>query len=356
MHALGLLASCLLLFSCNKDLAKPVPTPYVPPAGSTIMSLLDGANFTLLKAAVTRAGLNTALNTPTNVFTVFAPDDAAFAASGISLPVINGLPVATLTSILQYHLIGGQRLAAASIRDQFPNNQMQSMLMIAPPSAQLPPGYRMPLSISRRGTAAWANQIPVKQADVQASNGVIHVVAGMLAPPDSVLAQIMAVDPSYSYLMAAVARADAGPPPGAPQLAPLLANALANFTVFAPTNEAFIAAYTALGLGAAGPITPQSVNLLPSATVWGIVAYHVQGFRTFSVNLAQGASTINSILGGPPTAPPQIFNVTGAGVQVRGPGNVIPGTTTPYSANVTVANKHAINGVIHRVDAVLLPQ
>lgn len=349
---LAILASGMLLFSCNKDLPQAVPIVPAPPTGATIMSLLDGPNFSFLKAAVTRAGLNTALNTPTNVYTAFAPDNDAFVLSGIpSIDVINSLPVATLQSILNYHLIGGQVFRAANILDKYPNMYLQSMLLLSAPSAASPPGYRMPLGISRRGSNAWANQIPVKQADISASNGVVHVVAALLSPPSLVLAQVVGGDPSYSYLLAAVQRADQGPPPGAPALLPVLSNAAANLTVFAPTNEAFIALYTALGLGAAGPITPQSVNLLPSATVWGIVAFHVQGVRAFSPNLS--TSNRPSIMG-----VNQQFNVTANAVQVRGPGNIAPtpGGPVNFFANVTSANINAINGVIHRVDAVLVPQ
>jgi uncharacterized surface protein with fasciclin (FAS1) repeats len=340
-----------MLFSCNKDLPVAVPIVTPPPTGSTIMTLLDAPTFSLLKAAVTRAGLNTALNTPTNVYTVFAPDDAAFALSGITLAAINAMTPAQLQSLLSYHLIGGQAYRASNIQEKYPNMYLQSMLLLSPPSASLPPGYRMPLGISRRGAAAWANQIPVKQADVAASNGVVHVVAALLSPPQLVLAQTVGGDPSYSYLLAAVQRADQGPPPGAPALLPILSNAAANLTLFAPTNDAFIALYTALGLGAAGPITPASVNLLPSATVWGILAFHVQGVRAFSPNLSNTPRP--SIMG-----VAQQFNVTANAVQVRGPGNVAstPGGPVNFFANVTAANINNINGVIHRVDAVLIPQ
>jgi uncharacterized surface protein with fasciclin (FAS1) repeats len=350
-----MLASGTLIVSCNKDL--PVAEPIVPAplGGSPIMTLLDAPTFSFMKAAVTRAGLNTALANASNRYTVFAPSDAAFIASGIpSIAVINSLPVATLTAILNYHIIGGQVLNSPQVSENYPNMYLQSSLMVAPPSAALPSGYRMPIGISRRGANVWANNIPVSAANIGASNGVVHTVARVVAPPDSTLAGIVSFDPSYSYLLAALARADAGPPPGAPTLIPLLSNALANFTVFAPTNDAFIALYTALGLGAAGPITPQSVNLLPTTTVWSIVAYHVQSVRAFSVNLPAGDNQINSILGGPPTAPPQIFRVALPSVQVRGPGNVMG--TTPFFANVIAADKNAINGVIHRVNAVLLPR
>ncbi len=347
----ALLAATVILFSCNKDLPVAVPIVTPPPTGSTIMTLLDAPTFSLMKAAVTRAGLNTGLATATNVYTVFAPDDAAFALSGIDLATINGMPLATLQAILNYHIIGGQVYTAAIISDKYPNMYLQSMLLLSAPSPSLPPGYRMPLGISKRGTAAWANQLPIKAADMLASNGVVHVVAALLSPPQLALAQTVSTDASYSYLLAALQRADQGPPPGAPALIPILSNAAANLTLFAPTNDAFIAVYTALGLGAAGPITPGSVNLLPSATVWGILAFHIQTVRAFTPNLDNTSR---------PTIIPvsQEFSVAAGSVKVRGPGNVVstPGGDVTYFANVTTANINNINGVIHRVDAVLLPQ
>jgi uncharacterized surface protein with fasciclin (FAS1) repeats len=349
LQSLAVVAAAMLLFSCNKDLpvAEPILPP--PPTGQTVMAIVNGnPNFSFLKAAIDRAGLAGPLNTATNVYTVFAPDNAAFQLSGIpSIDVINSLPAATLQSILNYHLIGGQVYNASAIQDKYPNMYLPSMLFVAPPSAAIPPGYRMPLGISRRGTNAWANQIPVKQADIAASNGVVHVIAALLSPPTQVLAQIVATDTTYSFLLAAVQRADQGPPPGAPALLPILSNALANLTVFAPTNDAFRALFGALGV----PQNPSSFNLLPSATVWGIVAFHVQSVRAFSPNLSTGNRP--SIMG-----VNQQFNVTPTTVQVRGPGNVVPPPIGPvnFFANVTSANINAVNGVIHRIDAVLIPQ
>lgn len=347
-RALAVMSAAVLLFSCNKDLPEATPIVTPPPSGSSIMSLLDAPNFSILKAAVTRAGLNTALATTSNVYTVFAPDDAAFAVSGLDLATVNALPVATLQSILSYHLVGGQVLRAANIQEKYPNMYLQSMLLLQAPSAALPPGYRMPLGISRRGGNAWANQIPVKQADVTAANGVVHVIAALLSPPAQTLGQIiMGSDPNYAFLRAAIRRADQGPPAGAPAFTPLLNNAAANFTVFAPTNTAFTNLLAALG----APADTTSFALLPSATVWGIVAFHVQGVRAFSPNLSTGG--VPSIMG-----VNQQFNVTPTAVQVRGPGNVVPtpGGPVQFFANVTAANINSINGVIHRTDAVLMPQ
>src|SRR5687768_5206651 len=89
----GVVMAAAMLVSCNKDLpeAEPIVTP--APTGTSISTYLNDANYTLLKAAVTRAGLTNLLADSTAVFTFFAPDNAAFATIGItSTAQINGMP------------------------------------------------------------------------------------------------------------------------------------------------------------------------------------------------------------------------------------------------------------------------
>lgn len=380
---LGLFACSVLLFSCNKDLPVATPIVTVPSTNPTIMTLLDGANFSFLKAAVTRAGLNTALGNANNIYTLFAPDNAAFIASGIpSVDVINALPPAQLNAIINYHLVGGQLYYAAGVNDKFPNMYLQSSLLLQAPSAALPPGYRMPLCPSRRANTIWANNIPVKQVDIGASNGVMHVVAGLVMPPDSVIAQIITRDPSYSYLAAAIVRADSGV--AAPnRLIDVLGNAAANLTLMAPTDLAFqqtltflitqaligrgmdpataLATATALASSPNVFSNPLLYGALSATTVRGLVAYHTIGRvnltssalvgRIFSVNISAALSPVNTLLVPAPTVGPiPVFMQNTAGtVTVKGLAN-------PAAATVTVANKHAVNGVIHRINGVLFPQ
>lgn len=342
-------AAVVLLAACNKEL--PDATPIVPPTvGTQTIAQLVAANpnFSILGAAITRAGSGLAFN-PADaraVMTVFAPDNDAFIASGIpSVAAINTLPAAQVAAIVNYHVLPGLRLGSNDIATTFPNMYLQSSLVV---SAAPPLPYRMPFFPSRRTGGAWVNNVPIKATDVVANNGVIHTVSRVLLPPSQVIAQIAAADTSFSFLIAALQRADAGPPPGAPQLLPILSNGAANLTVFAPTNNAFRTLLTALGL----PPTASSIALLPTQTVWGIVAFHVIGARAFSVNLPAGNSTAASIMG-----VPLQFRVSGTGVEVRGPGNNLPTTPpTPFFANVIAADINAVNGVIHVVNQVLLPQ
>lgn len=344
-----LVAGAAMLSSCNKELPK--ATPIVPPAptGQTITQLLAGnAKYSILRAAITRAGTALTFN-PSDasaVYTVFAPDNDAFIASGIpNETVVGGLPAATVASIVNAHVIPGVELKAADLSTAFPNMYLQSGLVL---SSTPPIPYRMPVFPSRRTGGAWFNDIAIKATDIDASNGVIHDISRVFFPPSQVIAQVAAANSDLTYLMAALQRADAGPPAGAPKLIPVLSNAAANLTVFAPTNQAFQNLFTALGL----PTDITTINALPTETVWGIVAFHVLGSRAFSVNLAAGNSTAASIMG-----VAQQINVTGGTVTVRGPGNVLPtNPPTPYSATVVTPNINAINGVVHVVDAVLLPQ
>jgi uncharacterized surface protein with fasciclin (FAS1) repeats len=347
---LALMATAMLA-SCNKEL--PSPTPIAPPPATGTQTLAQlvttNPNYSFLAAAITRAGSGLSFNPAdaTAKYTLFAPDNNAFIASGIpSIAVINSLPAAQVAAIVNYHVIPGLLIKAADISTTFPNMYLQSTLVL---SAAPPLPYRMSIFPSRRTAGAWVNNIPVVSTDAMASNGVMHGVARVLAPPSQVIAQIAAADTSLTYLMAALARADAGPPPGAPQLIPIVSNAAANLTVFAPTNQAFRNLFTALGL----PTDITTIGLLPTQQVWGIVAFHVLSSRVFAANLAAGNSTAASIMG-----VSQQYKVALPSVEVRGPGNIAPtpGGPVNYFAKVTAADIHAINGVVHVVDAVLIPQ
>jgi hypothetical protein len=203
-------------------------------------------------------------------------------------------------------------------------------------------------------------------------------------PPDSTVAQIVTRDPSYSYLAAAIARADSGAV--APnRIIDVLGNAAANLTLTAPTDLAFqqtltfvitqglvaqgmdpaTAAATAAALASTPAVfsNPALFGALPARTVAGIVAYHVMGRvsasptntalvgRIFSVNIPSGPTAVNTlVVPAPNVGPvPVIMQNTSGTVTVKGMGN-------PTAATVTVANKNAVNGVIHRINGVLLPQ
>ena len=424
----SLKAACILtafstaIFSCNKSL--PVAEPIVPdaPTGSTINELLSDPDFSILKAAVTRAGtgLTNLLSDKTAVFTFFAPDNNAFMLSGIpSEAAIAVFRPGQLDTLLKYHLIGGIKIKAADISEDIPNMYLQSDFVLAPPSASLPPGLRMPIFPSRRGSVAWVNNIPVTQADIAAANGVIHKVATLVAPPSQVLLQRIAADPDLTYLFAAVQRADSGD--AAQTLQAALQNPAANLTVFAPTNLAFQTILTGLITQGLIPIiTAQTkaaikqqliANGVPEADaetqataavaaqaaaiaagaqaqaaalastpgvftnpllgsvitptlVKGIVVYHLLGSRAFSVNIPTTATALKTLLNGAIAAHPGVtvqatFGLTGVtAATVKGLGNATASNVliNPTPAPGGTSDQHYINGTLHKIDQVLLPQ
>ncbi|HSC53075.1 MAG TPA: fasciclin domain-containing protein [Phnomibacter sp.] len=352
-QSLLLLVAVGMLASCNKELPEPTPIQPPPATGTQTISQILAANpnYSFLVAAIARAGSSLSFNPAdaTAKYTMFAPDNNAFIASGIpSIAVINGMPVASVAALVNYHVMPGLLLKAADFKTDFPNMYMQSALVLssAPPLA-----YRMSIFPRKHSTGNWVNNLPITSADVMASNGVMHGVPFLLSPPTQVIAQILAGNANFTYLMAAIARGDAGPPPGGQALLPLLSNGAANFTLFAPTNQAFNNLFAALGL----PQDISTINALPTQQVWGIVAFHLLlNKRAFFRNFPDGQSTFPSLIG-----VPQQYKVSLAAgtLEVRGPANLIPPAPgTPYYAKATAMDAHAVNGVVHTIDAVLLPQ
>ena len=382
-----IIITATLMASCNKSLPEAEPITTTPPSGSSIAELLDDPDFSILKAAVNRAGkgITGLLGDKTGVFTFFAPNNAAFQFSGIpSEAAIGFLRSGLLDTILKYHIIGGQKIAAADISTGFSNMYLQSSFVLAPPSASLPPGLRMPIFPSKRGSFAWANNIPVIQADIQAANGVIHKVAAIVAPPSKVLFQRVAADPDLTYLFAAVIRADSGD--AAKTLQSALSNPAANLTVFAPTNLAFqqiltgqitlaliaqglppaTAAATATALASSPTVfqNPALYSALSAQTVKGLVVYHILGTRAFSVNIPVAATNVPTLLNGAIAAHPGVslkatFGATGVTAAT------VKGLANPTASNIQInptpepngtSDQHYINGTLHKIDQVLRPQ
>jgi uncharacterized surface protein with fasciclin (FAS1) repeats len=359
--AMALLAG-MMLSSCNKNIPDPTPIAYPVPTSASVGELLNDANFSYLKAGVTRAGLLPALLDKNTKYTVFAPDNTAFNRlfAALGLPqaeaTVSALPLTTLVPILQYHVVPGQTLTSSMITEAYPNTFMPTMLQASAAS----PLLKLTNFPSRRGSTAFVNNVPVAQADIQAANGVVHRMAGVIVPPDTrTILQALQADTSYSFLVAAVLRADQGLPSGS-KVSELLGNPTpyANFTLFAPPNSAFRAFYRAFGIP--NP-TPASINLFTVNTAVSVVAYHVhiRGvlgappsvspdlIRVFSTNLPATptqAATFLSMLA--PTAPRLTIS---ASTGVKGTGNPVPAT-------ITRPDWHQLNGVIHAINQVLIPQ
>jgi uncharacterized surface protein with fasciclin (FAS1) repeats len=154
--------------------ASPTTTAASSAATKDIVDTAVGAGkFTVLAEALTKAELVSTLK-GAGPFTVFAPTDEAFAAALKSLNITKEQLLADkakLTSILTYHVVSGRVPAAEVIK-------------LDGKEAKTVNGA--PVKISIKGSDVYLNgDTKVAQADVAASNGVIHVIDKVLLPPTS---------------------------------------------------------------------------------------------------------------------------------------------------------------------------
>lgn len=145
--------------------------------GDTIVDVAAGnEDFSTLVAAVQAAGLEDALADPETPLTVFAPTNAAFEAALAALGLTAEellTDTETLTTILTYHVLGetvtSADIAAAGVEE----------IPVEPLS-----GEPLTVTVADGGTVGFADQTAVvTMADIEASNGVIHVIDAVLLPP-----------------------------------------------------------------------------------------------------------------------------------------------------------------------------
>jgi transforming growth factor-beta-induced protein len=170
-----------------------------------------------------------------------------------------------------------------------------------------------------------------------ADNGVVHVIDRTLMPPSQTIAQIATAlstanpGAEFTQLVAALGRV--------PSLLSAASAAGSNLTVFAPTDAAFSALYTALGVA--------GINNIDITTLTAVLQHHIISSpttatgRVFSTDLFTGnAPTLNGNISISATA----LTVTS--------GN---GTVANISSNAALVNVLGTNGVIHTINKVLLP-
>ena len=285
--------------------------------------VVTSTDHSLLEIAIDTCGLSTTLAGP-GPFTLFAPTDAAFNAlgSGTILSLLNNVPL--LTDILLHHVVGDSVMST-----MLSNGQIVTTLL----------GTDVTVTINPSGVFIDNAQVTV--ADIVADNGVVHVIDAVLIPnpgctdpnainydPNAIfddgscqyatntVYDVVVTSPDHGVLEVGIDTCGldgylSGPGP---------------FTVFAPTDAAF---------NALGPVTLLALLAdLPQLT--NILKHHVVADSVMSGMLSNGQL---------------ITTLFGADVTVTiGPSGVLID-----NALVTVADIVADNGVVHVIDAVLLP-
>ena len=261
------------------------------------------SNFSILVAALVKADLAGVLSGSGN-FTVFAPTNDAFNAlfSELGISGIDDLSKETLTPILKYHVLGTEA-KSSMISSGYYNTLSPAQ------------GSYISLKVDVSSGVKLNKTANVIMADVDVNNGVIHVIDKVLLPP-TVVGQALNND-SFSILVQAVVKAN---------LVDAL-NGNGPFTIFAPTNAAFEALFSTLGISGIAELTAE--QLTP------ILTYHVVSGNVLSTQLSEGAV---------PTLNGESLSVS------LSPAPEINGT-----AKIVATDVQASNGVIHVIDNVLLP-
>ena len=149
------------------------------PSKTIVENASAAANLTTLVAAVKAAGLVETLSSE-GPFTVFAPTNDAFAKlpAGTVDDLVKPENKATLTKILTYHVVAG-KLTAADVLAAIKAGGGKAVLTTVagePLTAELD-GDKVVLTDAKGGKST------VTQTDVLQSNGVVHVIDGVLVPP-----------------------------------------------------------------------------------------------------------------------------------------------------------------------------
>jgi len=272
-------------------------------------------NLSLLVEAVIAADLAGTLSGE-GPFTVFAPTNAAFEAALTALGVqLSDLSQTQIAGLLLYHTLSG------SVRSTDLSDTYVSTLSPGGPGLT-----NTSLQIQVTGGVKFNGNASPVQTDIIASNGIIHIIDAVMLPKDVV--ELALANDNFTSLVAALTRSD---------LTADFVDILSGegpFTVFAPTNAAFTALLNS---------NPDWTVLadVPVSVLEEVLKYHVvAGAHVRSSALSNGQEVT--------TFQGQDFTINlGSGASIT--------TASGGTANIVLTDVQGTNGVIHVVDAVLVP-
>ncbi|MEO9966901.1 MAG: fasciclin domain-containing protein [Reichenbachiella sp.] len=280
-----------------------------------VNTVLEPAYFnksfsTLIEAAIKADAVGTLLNTAN--LTIFAPTNDAFTASGV---VVADTDAADLLDVLTYHVITSKVLSAD-----------------IPASAATLNGENIYFSLVDAGNFI-NGDIEISNVDIESGSGVVHVIDKVLIPEEGTVVDVavaLSEDGEFTSLVAALTRtADEGT---ADQNLITVLSGDGPFTVFAPTDAAF----TAL-LDSNDDWT--TLSDIPLETLIAVLQYHVVSGRVYDKDLAGALDANNGVT-----------TVEGSDLTFN-----LTDLTINTDVNISAVNTHAANGVIHVIDAVLVP-
>lgn len=266
--------------------------------------------FSILVEAVVAAGLVSTLQ-GAGPFTVFAPTNTAFAALLSELGLTKEALLANkplLTAVLTYHVVPGKVLAAGVPVGKAITTVQGGIFKVESTGG-------LKITDGRNRTAN------ITSTDTTATNGVIHVVDKVILPANKDIVATAQSLPDFSILVEAVVAAG-------------LVSTLQGtgpFTVFAPTNTAFAALLTELGV-------TKDALLANKPLLTKVLTYHVVAGRVLKADVPVG-TPISTVQG-------ETFTVNAALKIIDRRGR---------EASIAATDVFTSNGVIHVIDKVILP-
>ena len=297
----------LLLFGIGLAACDEDDTPTVEQDPNIVELAESQDQLSTLVDAVTQADLATTLSDESKQYTVFAPNNSAFAAFLNDNPDFNTLsdiPEDVLAGVLQYHVVSGKVLSA-----DLENGPVTTLS-----------GETILVNVDNGVTLN--GDVTVVSADNEASNGVVHIINGVLSPAEEdtlqTIVEIVQAGDDFSILETALTKF--------PDLIETLSSE-GPFTVFGPNNAAFAKFLEEDDrFGALADI--------PDSVLKAVLQYHVLAGKKTAADLTDSETTVQ-----------------GEAITIaKGDSVVLNGDITVKAADVM-----ASNGVIHVIDNVLLP-
>ena len=307
---LALFAVSILSFTaCDDD------DVVTPDSIDIIDTAIATPSLSILVEAVTQAGLVNTLRGD-GPFTVFAPTNDAFQKLLDSNPAWNTLSDidnATLTNVLKFHVLAAD-VKAADLADSY----VASL-------AEGPNSEQIVLQVDVTGGVTFNGSATPTTTDIATSNGTVHIIDEVMLPPTVV--NLALNSPVFSTLVSALTRSDL-----TTDYVSILSGS-GPFTVFAPTNAAFQALLDSSS-------DWNSLDDIPVATLEAVLNYHVvSGANVQSKELSDN----------------QEVNALGGVITVDLSNGAKLETTSSQLVNIILTDAQGSNGVVHAIDAVLLP-
>ena len=336
LYFVTILSVALMTFSCNNDDSKEV----VKLNSIVEIAKADPANFSILLDALKKTSLDVTLSNPGS-YTVFAPTNAAFTAAGYTSASINAMVVPTdnvaianLKLVLQNHVLGvGTKSDDLLASGYFKTFAFYKSSATATSGANLNMFINRPAADVLLNGGATNGGAKITSADIQASNGVVHVIDAVLKLP-TLINQITA-NPALSSLLGLVLTT-----PQVPVFTILNgATSTAAITLYAPNNDAFTAAKAAGGY-LIGKTDAQIINIL---------RYHMEtGNRTASSATSYTSSTTTTDVSVSTLYTPNKFTILVGTVKIKD-------IVATSNATIKTINVQGTNGVVQIIDKVLQP-